>query len=118
MGLIGTTDARRLLSAAALLAAGAFGQAGVANAGPQRFDVDGFTNCTGAGVPSDNPTAGTDSSNIVASCCVKFGGVPADTPYGLGCAAPAASQSDENPTIVLPARPLPIADIGDGVDLP
>jgi hypothetical protein len=118
MALIGTTVAKRLLSATALLAAGALGQAGVANAKPQSFDVDGYTNCTSAAVLSGNPTAETDINNIVVSCCAQYAGVPADTPYGLGCVAPAASQSDGNPTIVLPARPPQLPDTGDGLDLP
>lgn len=116
MTLTGAGHLRRLLVATALLAAGAAAPAGIANAQPASFNVDGYTACTEAPVPGDNPNGEPDLDSIVISCCVQNAGVPADTSYGMGCVAPAGSQSGDNPpTIVLPSRPLP--DTIDDLDV-
>lgn len=109
-------DTRCVFAAAAALAAGAFGAAGVANAEPGSFNVDGYSSCTAAPPPSDNPDEQTD---FVVSCCVQNAGVAADTSYGMGCVSPAATQGpDDHPTIVLPTRPLPVPDDTESLLLP
>lgn len=74
------------------------------------FDEPGFSLCTATTAPA--PEQNFDM--VSTDCCVKHGGVPAPTNYGMGCVAQVDNPApDYRPTIVLPSRPDPDATSGD-----
>jgi hypothetical protein len=97
-----------VFAAAAFVLAVALGHAGIANADPQIFNVDGYTNCAANAGAAVDPNGSTDVDATVVSCCVQNAGTPADTPYGMGCMGPQGAA--DRPTIVLPTRALPVPD--------
>lgn len=91
-----------------LLAAGV-GLAGIANADPPKFDIEGYSACTATTTPAPDQ----DFDGVVTSCCTQHAGVPTPTAYGMACVAAAQNQAaDFRPTIVLPSRPQAPDDAG------
>jgi hypothetical protein len=110
----GTPCPRRLVlpfAATGFLAIVGLAQAGIANAAPATFDVEGYSDCTATNVP------GPDESldGVVTACCLQYAGIPAPTTYGMGCVAPSDNMpADFRPTIVLPTLPMPDSALSDG----
>jgi hypothetical protein len=109
VGIIRGRRFRGPVTAAALFAASGLCVAGVANADPPKFDVEGYSTCTATAVPAP----GQDFDGVVTSCCEQNAGVPTPTTYGMACVSSAANQApDFRPTIVLPTRPQSSDDAG------
>jgi hypothetical protein len=112
MTSIGSIDAKRLratATTAALLAAGGVSVAGIANADPPKFDIEGYSACTATTAPAPDQ----DFDGVVTACCAQNAGLPTPTAYGMACVAAAQNEAaDFRPTIVLPSRPQPPDDAG------